>query len=153
MKFKNGDIVIYRNGGSRIVFDDNLIDTTGNIRRKLNCFTDKLEDKTGLKELDISKVYRASNYETIFKRKEETLDETEKILDETEKKYLVAVIKPFRNNITYITKRVKICNSQNCYLMISLKNYDTANLPDFKRDSMYKGMEADRRYSLEELGL
>lgn len=71
------------------------------------------------------------------------------ILDEEEKKYLSAVIKPFRKNIEYIQKigavgcqyiRIKICNEYICF-------------PNFKKDSMYEGMEVEKKYTLEELGL
>jgi hypothetical protein len=40
-----------------------------------------------------------------------------------------------------------------CYIKICLKNGDAAYLPCFKENSMYKGMELNREYSLKELGL
>ena len=39
------------------------------------------------------------------------------------------------------------------YIEIATKDDDTACLPSFDQDKMYKGMEVDKKYSLEELGL
>ena len=88
----------------------------------------------------------------------------EDILDEEEKKYLSAVIKPFRDRVHYICK-IKITNSDNQFIFIRVKRYDCEedepkntkyediDLPYFKKDTMYKGMETDKKYTLEELGL
>lgn len=82
----------------------------------------------------------------------------EPILDEAEKEYLSSVIKPFRSRIVRICKRD--CSVDNYYIKIILKPIDDDSraehiaLPEFKKDvMMYKGMKADKRYSLEELGL
>ena len=75
----------------------------------------------------------------------------EPILDETEKRYLSAVIKPFRNEIEYIAKRVSY--SFGYYIDIRVKNDDSILFPYFKDKRMYKSMEADKEYTLEELGL
>lgn len=77
----------------------------------------------------------------------------EPILDDVEKEYLSAVIKPFRNKIMYIA----IYNTYSMkkqYVHIGLKGNDVSvNLPYFKANTLYKGMEANKHYSLEELGL
>ncbi len=40
------------------------------------------------------------------------------------------------------------------YLTIEMKNgLDTFSLPDFKENTMYKGMEQGKYYTLKELGL
>ena len=74
------------------------------------------------------------------------------ILDDVEKAYLSAVIKPFRKRIKYIEKidHSNVKNDQ--YLCIALAN-DRCVLPNFKKGTMYKGMEEGREYTLEELGL
>lgn len=83
----------------------------------------------------------------------QSLKEKEEILNETEKRYLASVIKPFKNKIETIEKTIKSGDSSLCYLIMLLKNDDMANLPNFKKNSMYKGMEVNKKYSLKELGL
>ena len=73
------------------------------------------------------------------------------ILDVVEKAYLSAVIKPFRKDVAYIEKC--IFSMETDYVLISMKNSETINLPNFRRKSMYTGMKENRRYTLEELGL
>lgn len=141
---KDYDIVTERNRKKRIVLEGFLRDDIGEI--SLTDFTENLKDVDGVRENDIVKVERPVKYETVFERKEE-------ILDETEKRYLASVIKPFRHKIKSIEKTNKIGNSSLCYLEILLKDNDNANLPDFKIDSMYKGMESNKKYSLKELEL
>lgn len=75
-----------------------------------------------------------------------------KILDEKEKEYLSAVIKPFRERIKYIRKINHSSVNNDQFLCIVLVN-DRCGLPNFKKGTMYKGMEEDRDYTLEELGL
>lgn len=141
---KDGDIATDREGKKRTVSKGFLVDNFGAI--SLTYFTKDLKDADGDEEYDIIKVERPILYATVFERKEE-------ILDETEKRYLANVIRPFRHKIKSITKIYKGGNSSLCYIRILLKNYDNATLPDFKEDSMYKGMKLSRNYSLKELGL
>lgn len=74
-----------------------------------------------------------------------------KLLDEKEKAYLSAVIKPFRNDVEYIEKRIFSTGAE--YIRICLTEDETVNFPNFKRGTMYKGMETSKIYTLEELGL
>lgn len=74
----------------------------------------------------------------------------ETVLDEVERKYLSDVIKPFGHRVSYIVKRL---NGSGYYIAIILNNFDVMNLPYFKRNTMYKGMEVGRQYKLKELGL
>ena len=76
------------------------------------------------------------------------------ILDDVERKYLSNVIKPFRKQV------VSICKLDNInYECIVIKYHNisgytgTVCFPSFEKGTMYKGMEAEKRYSLEELGL
>lgn len=139
---KDGDIVTYRNGLKKIVSGDKLY---GNdLFTSLRYYPEDLKDVDGEEEYDIVKVERPVKYETLFERKEE-------ILDEVEKKYLANVIKPFRHKIKSIMKRSEYGSL--CYIKICIKNGDAAYFPCFKENSMYKGMEPNREYTLKELGL
>ena len=73
------------------------------------------------------------------------------ILDEAEKEYLSAVIKPFKEKVTSIS--ILEFTKSKCYLYIDIIGDDGFGLPSFKRGTMYKNMEIDRNYTLEELGL
>ena len=84
----------------------------------------------------------------------------EPVLDEKEKEYLSAVIKPFRDKVKYIEKvnMYFSCNENYEYILSELGGKDkgvinTFTLPYFPKGSMYKGMKAGKRYTLEELGL
>ena len=78
----------------------------------------------------------------------------EPILDDVEREYLSAVIKPFRNKVKNIVKISGIGKSKEQYIRIVLGELDFMNFPNFNKNTgMYKGMEADRLYNLEELGL
>ena len=76
------------------------------------------------------------------------------ILDDVEREYLSAVIKPFRNKVKCIVKISVIGQPEEQYIRIVLGELGFMNFPNFNKNTgMYKGMEADRLYSLEELGL
>ena len=78
----------------------------------------------------------------------------EPILDDVEREYLSAVIKPFRNKVKNIVRISGIGKSKEQYIRIVLGELDFMNFPNFNKNTgMYKGMEADRLYSLEELDL
>ena len=77
----------------------------------------------------------------------------ELILDDVEKDYLSAVIKPFRKRIKYIAI-YEACYGSEQFVHIELYDGDDdVNLPRFKANTMYKGMEQKKHYSLDELGL
>ena len=78
------------------------------------------------------------------------LDKVEEILDDKEKEYLASVIKPFRDKITYIAKAP--CNVESEFIRIDLGD-DSCILPCFKKNTMYKNMEANKGYTLKELEL
>ena len=73
------------------------------------------------------------------------------ILDEVEREYLKAVIRPFRKMIAYIVKAQDFDDGKQC-IRIILQNGDGMHFP-YLDDEMYKGMEVNKDYSLEELGL
>lgn len=74
------------------------------------------------------------------------------ILDDVEREYLSAVIKPFRKKISYIRK-IKDFSKGKKYIKIELCDGDTMYFPNLSSDEMYKGMELDRKYTIDELGL
>ena len=71
------------------------------------------------------------------------------ILDDAEKRYLRGVIRPFKNEVKSICKLSAVSE----WIVILMNNYQETNLPKFKKGTMYQGMEGNRRYTLEELGL
>ena len=76
-------------------------------------------------------------------------------LDKEERKYLKAIIKPFRDKVTGIIK-VPTSSGEKSYISIRLGNAmfdDRVNLPYFNSNSMYLKMETGRMYHVEELGL
>ena len=72
------------------------------------------------------------------------------ILDEAEKRYLKAVIRPFKNRINHISKNE--CNDGDCYISVDLDD-EVFDLPYFKKGTMYNGMEEEKGYTLKELGV
>ena len=73
------------------------------------------------------------------------------ILDDAEKRYLSDIIKPFRKRVDYIMKSSNSCCDKE-YIFIRLDD-DFLSLPYFEAGTMYQGMELERAYTLEELGL
>ena len=77
------------------------------------------------------------------------------ILTDIEKEYLSNIIKPFRDSVVSISK----CNCYgDCAYFIQIKviqnnRPEYINLPYFEKGRMYRGMEANKDYTLEELGL
>lgn len=142
---KDGDIVTYRNGDKRTVIAGNLINSNGFISKKLNQYTNELKDTVIGESLDIIKVERPVKYEIVFEREEE-------ILDEIEKRYLTEVIRPFKKRIQFIQKRKEITEI-NPYLRIVFEDNDKLVFPYITDETMYKGMEVNKKYSLKELGL
>jgi len=75
------------------------------------------------------------------------------VLDEVEKKYIMNIIKPFRDKVRFISK-VEIFKEGTENLVIAFNNDAALMLfPAFKKGKMYKGMAVNETYTLEELGL
>ena len=73
------------------------------------------------------------------------------VLDDVEKKFLGNIIRPF--HVDYIYKSKGHCGTQR-YILIHLTSGENIGLPYFSSTSgMYKGMELNKPYSPEELGL
>lgn len=75
----------------------------------------------------------------------------EPILTDSEREYLSAVIKPFRKNVMDVIKLQ--CSDEKQCIRIRICVGDYAELPLFNNNTIYKGMEVDKYYTPEELGL
>lgn len=104
-----------------------------------------IRDFEGLNTGNYGKIIKIEEptYQTVYEAKIE-------ILDEVEKRYLRGVIRPFRDKVKYIVLK-SLCSNE-AYILIKLEN-DIINLPVFEINTMYKNMEKDKEYTLEELGL
>jgi len=74
------------------------------------------------------------------------------LLDNREKRYLKAVIRPFKSRVISITKYVDE-ETKDAFIRISIRDDTAILLPVFKAGDMYKRMTARKEYSLKELGL
>lgn len=74
------------------------------------------------------------------------------ILDDVERKYLANVVKPFRNRIVHFYK-YPCANGEREAIAAITKDFDYLDFPSFKKGSMYKGMELEKSYTLEELNI
>ena len=130
---EDGDKCTLKNG--QVVFVDKTSKYSfGSIDEQLSYYPND--------DVSIVKVERPVQYKTVFERKEE-------ILDETEKRYLANIIRPFREKVGYI---IKYEDTFREYIAIILKN-EHISLPFFHKGTMYKGMKEDKEYTLKELGL
>ena len=175
MKFKMGDIVKVRSeldGNKRykrFYVTINMIEFKGkfvriarvfnnyyNIYEDLNEWSWNDEMLEPVTEEDVKKhleeyVKGFKDYDIKFEVKKK-----EPILDEEEKKYLSAIIRPFRDRVKYISKIYAVDYQFICiYVERIAKDYsdETVYLPFFKKNTMYKGMVQNKKYTLEELGI
>lgn len=151
---KDGDVVTRRDKSkSRVYKKENKIIRldNNNMFIPLSNYTEDLKNTGGAgKCLDIIKVERPVKYETVFERAEE---EKKEILDKVEKNYLTNVIKPFKKRFKGISKiESPMFPAEKEFLQIQLNN-DEIILPFFEKGTMYKEMELNKRYTLEELGI
>lgn len=74
------------------------------------------------------------------------------VLNAIEEAYLAALIAPFRDEVKSVEKCRNLATGTE-YLYFNVKKGYPFYLKDFKRGTKYKGMETDKEYTLEELGL
>ena len=78
----------------------------------------------------------------------------EPILDDAEREYLKTILKPFHEKVGYVVKHRD--NSEDIYskeyLYIEIGDGDFT-FPSFDSGKMYAGMELDKEYTLDELGI
>ena len=97
-------------------------------------------------------------YSDFFKLLTGELEIKKPILSDDEKKYLENVLKPFKDRVVYV-KKIKPGDPNYEYIgfKIIYEDHRCPNnwcyLPYFKEGTMYKNMELDKYYSLDELGL
>lgn len=138
--------------GTKITFEDGNVFFKDNEYRyiniggiRINEWLSNLRDDMG----QLGKIIKIEEpiYQTVYECKEE-------ILDEAEKRYLSNVIRPFRDKVEYICKYHHTSVTNKEFICICFLNSNGLMLlPYFKEHSMYKGMELDKNYTLEELGL
>ena len=79
----------------------------------------------------------------------------EPILTDEEKiiiKDIVKVFEPFGKELSYISKNSLGCDSSRCYLYFKYED-DSSGTPTINSGELFVGMELDKSYTLEELGL
>ena len=81
------------------------------------------------------------------------LNEEHQILDREEREYLGNIIRPFSNVVKSIEKISRHCEEYIVINYLEDENLNEICFPNFKNGEMYKGMEPNKEYTLEELGL
>lgn len=101
------------------------------------------------------------SYDSSTKEYKHIYEAPKEILTEEEKEYLEAVLTPFRDNRIKYIKKSCIINSTSHRIMIKIVD-EFAELHHFQAEfiyfplfqkEMYKGMETDKEYTLDELRL
>lgn len=167
MKLKVGDKVKLKNRRGKGWNSDGMMDkyigkivTVSNIILG-NGFTIKEDDGRGFPRWvfrleDIEYVVKQKHFKSLPNNYTGTIEvengfiQEKEILDDTEKRYLKAVIRPFKNRVNHISK--EDCYDGDCYISIELDD-DSIGLPNFKKGTMYNGMKDNKEYTLKELGL
>lgn len=170
MNLKVGDKVKLKNIRGRWWNGDGMMDkyigkivTVSGIHRDFigNWFTIKEDDGKGFprwefKLEDIEYVVKQKHFKSLPNDYTGTIEvengfiQEKEILDEAEKRYLKAVIRPFKNTVKHISRKTT-CGEE-CFIYIDLDG-DYIALPSFKKETMYNGMEEDKKYTLKELRL
>lgn len=126
-----GDIIKFKKHGEIIV---------GKGKSYIGMTIQELENKYNDKILEAK---RPTQYKTTFIKQE--------ILDEEEKRYLRAVIRPFKDKVEHIEKECGYGDQE--FIHIHISYFDSVNLPYFEKGTMYKKMKYNKQYTIEELGL
>ena len=77
------------------------------------------------------------------------------ILTEKEKEYLSAIIKPFKDKVSYIVKRqgFKEDKKLSVEFIIIYVDDEKIVLPSYDKGTLYKDMKLTEKYTIEDLGL
>lgn len=127
-----------------------------------NGFTIKEDDGRGFPRWvfrleDIEYVVKQKHFKSLPNNYTGTIEvengfiQEKEILDDTEKRYLKAVIRPFKNRVRYISNKEWYDGDR--YIFIVLDSGEHIALPYFKKGTMYNGMKDNKEYTLKELGL
>lgn len=133
--------------GTKITFEDGKV----LIKTEENRFENRInvtyigEINNHFKHKILGKIIKIEEptYTTVYEAKKE-------ILDDAEKRYLRGVVRPFKDKVDCIMKDINIKNE---FIVIDIKNDWNISLPEFKKGTMYKNMELNKKYTLEELDL
>ena len=123
-----------------------FISNEADLKKVLRVYNEDLTHSQN-RDKDIINVQKPISYITIFERKED-------ILDEKEKEYLSKVIAPFRNKVSFIKKGETVKRKE--FILVEYEDDaypNTSYFPTFLKGTMYKNMELNKEYTLEELGL
>lgn len=129
-KLKSGDL---------ITFSDNSAVIIGINKNGDGETIEEIKKNYGV---EIAKVSRPFAYSTIYENKQ--------ILDDEEKRYLKAVIRPFKDQVIRVSKMPARYKDE--FIQIELKE-ELLSLPYFREGTMYKNMQINKNYTLKELGL
>ena len=77
---------------------------------------------------------------------------SEPLLTVEERKYLLMVTKLYGEDTEYVVKLPSVITNKE-FLFISVKDTGNITLPLFEKGTMYKGLELNKKYELEELSL
>ena len=157
---KVGYLVELRDSSRNIVMECTggkvLVDENGGWLN-LNDYNNNFKFMDNENDFDAMKIYGFSFYKNkalkFFKEDRKLLWERKEILDDAEKEYLSSFIRPFKDRVKYIKKWY---DNNNGKYLISAEYKDGSfptNFPFLEEKDMYKNMEVDRAYTLEELGL
>ena len=126
--------------------------------KRIESFHNVLEDNyteiTLNEALSHEEFKKISNF--VNKKIKITLELEEPILNDAERKYLSGVIKPFREMVVGIYKYSSVLSNYEEIAIDSCAEYNCnqmTHLPLFKKGTMYKNMELNKKYTLEELNL
>lgn len=140
--------------GTKITFENGLLVKIADNYYRENSPNGRFRDYKNLKELkdnfgvfNLGKIIKIEEpeYKTVYESKVE-------ILDEAEKRYLRNFITPFKNSIETI-RRLYSPTKKKDYIQIRYRDDRPTNFLYFESNTMYKGMELNKNYTLEELGL
>lgn len=169
MKLKVGDKVKLKNRRGKNWNSEGKMDkyigkivTISNIRSNIIGVRFEIEEDTKFSNWifdldDIEYVVKQKHFKSLPSNYTGTIEvengfiQEKEILDDTEKRYLKAVIRPFKNKVNHISK--EDCYDGDCYISIELDDGENINLPYFKKETMYNDMEEDKKYTLKELEL
>lgn len=118
---------------------------SGNVKYRLS--EENLEYLSGDKAFTIS-----STLNKLLNGEYKVVKIPKPVLNDVEKEYLSTVIKPFRNRIKCFYKYTCV-NKDYEAITATMADLGCLDFPPFKKNTMYKSMEMEKRYSIEELGL
>lgn len=155
---KNRMVVECRNGERFMIVDDSLIGIDGffqkgSLDNDFNCLYPDAKEWDIVKIFEQQDTFELGFNEHLQKNNNLIWERKEEILTKEEKEYLANVIKPVREKVECISKN----GYERNFISIKIKNEDLYEdcivLYFFEKGTQFVGMETEKEYSLEELGL